>query len=103
MHQFVKGFGLTTFLIGNNFMICLLMFIPIFGPSLGFYALFNTGVVINAISIAENYPSGLVFTALFLTPVAWIEYVAYSTALSESIWLFKRFLEKRGKSELKIT
>jgi len=97
-----KG-GIVQFIFGNNFMICLLMFIPILGPLFGFYALFNTGIVINAISIAEGYPSGLVFVALFLTPVAWIEYAAYSTAISESIWLFKRLLEKRGKIELKIT
>jgi hypothetical protein len=94
--------GMIQFIFGNNFMICLLMFIPIIGPFLGFYALFNTGTVINAIAIAEGYPSTLVFIALFITPVAWIEYAAYSTAISESIWLFKRFLQKRTWSELKI-
>ncbi|MBK5133687.1 hypothetical protein JJE00_04570, partial [Candidatus Bathyarchaeota archaeon] len=35
--------GIVQFIFGNNFMICLLMFIPIIGPLLGFYALFNTG------------------------------------------------------------
>ena len=91
------------FIFGNNFMICLLMFIPIIGPLLGFYALFNTGTVINAIAIAEGYPSGLVFIALFLTPVAWIEYAAYSTAISESIWLFRRILQKQTWKELRNT
>ena len=95
--------GIVQFIFGNNFMICLLMFIPILGPLLGFYALFNTGIVINAISIAEGYPAGLVFVALFLTPIAWIEYAAYSTAISESVWLFKRLLQKRARSEFKIT
>lgn len=95
--------GIVQFIFGNNFMICLLMFIPIIGPLLGFYALFNTGIVINAISITEGYPPALVFIALFLTPVAWIEYTAYSTAISESVWLFKRLIQKRGRKELKIT
>lgn len=95
--------GMIQFIFGNNFMICLLMFIPIIGPLLGFYALFNTGTVINAIALAEGYPTSLVFTALFLTPVAWIEYIAYSIAISESVWLFKRFTQKRGRSWLKIT
>lgn len=95
--------GIIQFIFGNNFMICLLMFIPIIGPLLGFFALFNTGTVINAIAIAEGYPSALVFIALFITPVAWIEYAAYSTAISESIWLFKRILQKRAWSELRIT
>ncbi len=91
------------FIFGNNFMICLLMFIPIIGPVLGFYALFNTGTVISAIAIAEGYPTAVVFIALFLTPVAWIEYAAYSAAISESIWLFKRLLQKRTWNELRIT
>jgi hypothetical protein len=95
--------GIIQFIFGNNFMICLLMFIPIIGPLLGFFALFNTGTVINAIAIAEGYPSALVFIALFITPVAWIEYAAYSTAISESIWLFKRILQKRAWNELRIT
>ena len=95
--------GIVQFIFGNNFMICLLMFIPIIGPIIGFYALFNTGIVINAIAIVEGYPTSLVFTALFLTPVAWIEYIAYSIAISESVWLFRRFTQKRGRSWLKIT
>jgi len=98
-----QGGGMVQFIFGNNFMICLLMFIPIIGPLLGFFALFNTGTVINAIAIAEGYPSALVFIALFLTPVAWIEYAAYSTAISESIWLFRRFLQKQTWRELRIT
>ena len=98
-----QGGGIVQFIFGNNFMICLLMFIPIIGPLLGFFALFNTGTVINAIAIAEGYHSTLVFIALFLTPVAWIEYAAYSTAISESIWLFRRFLQKQTWRELRIT
>lgn len=93
--------GIIQFIFGNNFMICLLMFIPLIGPLLGFFALFNTGTVINAIAIAENYPSAVVLLALFLTPVAWLEYAAYSTAISESIWLFKSFFQKRLRSELR--
>ena len=95
--------GIVQFIFGNNFMICLLMFIPIVGPIIGFYALFNTGIVINAIALVEGYPSSLVFAALFLTPVAWIEYLAYSIAISESVWLFRRFTQKKGRSWLKIT
>ena len=90
------------FIFGNNFMICLLMFIPIVGPLFGFFALFNTGIAINAISIAQGFPSVVVIIGLFLTPIAWIEYAAYSTALSESVWLFSRILKKRGRDEFRI-
>jgi hypothetical protein len=105
LNQTVNSFSqegvIIQFIFGNNFMICLLMFIPIIGPLLGFFALFNTGTVINAIAIAENYPSVVVLLALFLTPVAWLEYAAYSTAISESIWLIKSFFQKRLKSEFR--
>ena len=94
---------LTQFIFGNNFIICLLMFIPVLGPLFGFYALFNTGMVVSAIATAEGYPLALVFLSLFLTPVFWLEFAAYSVALSESVWLFRRILQGRswGWRELK--
>jgi hypothetical protein len=94
---------LTQFIFGNNFFICLLMFIPVLGPLLGFYALFSTGMVVSAIATAEGYPLILVFFSLILTPVFWLEFAAYSIAISESIWLFRRILQgrSRGWRELK--
>ena len=97
-----QGGGTVQFIFGNNFMICLFMFIPIIGPSLGFYALFNTGIIINAITIAQGLPWGFGFIALLFTPVLWIEYAAYSTAISESIWLFRRILQKQTLSLIHI-
>ena len=48
LNQTVTSLGeegvLTQFIFGNNFIICLLMFIPVLGPLFGFYALFNTGI-----------------------------------------------------------
>lgn len=92
---------LMQYIFGNNFFICLLMFIPIIGPLLGFYVLYNTGTVVSAVATAGGYPSIVAFIALFLTPVAWLEFAAYSTAMSESIWLFRRILQGRGKHEFK--
>lgn len=94
---------LTQFVFGNNFIICVLMFIPILGPLFGFYALFNTGIAISAIATAEGYPLSLVLLSLVLTPVFWLEFVAYSIAIAESIWLFRRILQgrSRGWRELK--
>ncbi|MEM3672986.1 MAG: stage II sporulation protein M [Candidatus Bathyarchaeia archaeon] len=88
------------FIFGNNFMITLIMFIPIFGPFFGGYVFYNTGVVISALATAQNAPPTLVFLLLFLTPVAWLEFLAYSTAIAESIWLVRRILQRRGKNEL---
>jgi len=95
--------ALTQFIFGNNLIICLIMFVPVIGPVLGFYALFNTGIVVGAIAAAEGYPLALVFFSLFLTPVFWLEFIAYSIAIAESVWLFRRLLQgwPRGWRELK--
>jgi len=93
--------GLTQYIFGNNFLICLLMFIPVVGPVLGCCVLFNTGAAIGAIAASGGYPVILAFVALFLTPVAWLEFAAYSISMSESVWLFRRILQGRGKHEFK--
>ena len=93
--------ALMQFIFGNNFFICLLMFVPIVGPLLGCYILFNTGTVIGAIATAGGYPLMIAFIVLFLTPVAWLEFVAYSVSMGESVWLFRRILQGRGKREFK--
>jgi hypothetical protein len=93
---------LLPYIFGNNFMICLLMFIPVIGPLLGFYILFNTGTVIGAVSIAEGIHP-IIALAVTLIPIGLIEFTAYSTAMTESIWLFRRITQKRGIHELKNT
>ena len=91
---------LLQFIFGNNFMITLILFVPFIGPLIGVYVFYNTGAVIAAIATAEHLPSTLLFFALFLTPIAWLEYFAYSTAIAESVWLARRILQHRGKHEL---
>lgn len=92
---------LTQYIFGNNLLIALLMFIPVVGPLLGFYVLYNTGIAIGAIATAQGVPSILVFVVLVITPVFWLEFAAYSTAMAESIWLFRRITQGRGIRELK--
>jgi len=95
--------NLTQYIFGNNFLICLLMFIPVIGPLLGMFILFNTGVAVSAISTAEGYPSSLVFVSLFLTPHFWLEFAAYSVAMAASTWLFWRLITRRGLREIRVT
>jgi hypothetical protein len=91
---------LLQFIFGNNFMISLIMFVPFVGPLFGAYVLYNTGAVIAAIATAQDFPSTLSFFALFLTPIAWLEYLAYSIGIAESVWLIRRILQHGGKHEL---
>jgi len=87
-------------IFGNNFMICLVMFVPIAGPIFGSYVLHNTGIVIAAASVAEGLPSLLVFTFLFAFPFTWLEFLAYSIAFAQSVWLTWRIIQHKGKKEL---
>jgi hypothetical protein len=95
----------------NNFGLCLLMFIPIAGAAIGLFILFNTGLAFSAviqvqsaaaastpppeISLMTALISLLMFGLIFL-----IEYVSYSIAITESIWLYRR-LRQRKWGELK--
>jgi len=88
------------FIFGNNFMICMAMFVPIAGPVFGFYALYSTGVLIAADSIANGLSPLTSFLFLFILPVFWLEFLAYSAAMAESVWLTWRIIQHRGKSEL---
>jgi hypothetical protein len=88
------------FIFGNNFMVCLLMFVPIAGPLFGFYAMYNTGVLIAADSVTHGVHPLLGFLSLFILPVIWLEFFAYSVAMAESVWLTWRIIKRRFKSEL---
>jgi hypothetical protein len=91
---------LLNFIFGNNFLITLIMFIPFAGPIVGGYVFYNTGVLIAALAVARNAPPIIVLLLLFLTPVAWLEFLAYSIAIAESVWLVRRILQRKAKREL---
>jgi hypothetical protein len=84
----------------NNFAICLLMFIPVIGTAAGLFVLFSTGIAISAQASILGYPPLLVLIALMLTPIFWIEFAAYATGLTESIWVLRRLWQHRWR-ELK--
>jgi uncharacterized membrane protein SpoIIM required for sporulation len=87
-------------IFGNNLMITVMMFIPFIGPILGFYVFYNTGVVIGAESIHSAVHPLLGFGSLWLLPVAWLEFAAYSTAIAASLWLTWRLMHGGAKHEL---
>ena len=57
--------------------------------------------VVGAIATSGGYPPILALIALVITPVFWLEFAAYSTAMAESVWLFRRLLQGRGLRELR--
>jgi len=90
----------TVYIFANNFRICLLIFVPIAGPLIGSYILYNTGLVIGAESRVMNMPGLIVFVALFLLPHAWLEFAAYSMAFAASVWLTWKVIRRQAKREL---
>ncbi|MDR0797849.1 MAG: stage II sporulation protein M [Nitrososphaerota archaeon] len=94
--------SLTIAIFVNNCRICLIMFIPIFGAAFGVFSLFSTGIAINALSIVQGASSSVMLLSLMIGPIFWIEFVAYSFGMTESIWLFRRLLQCRWR-ELKRT
>jgi len=74
-------------IFGNNMMYCLVMFIPFAGPIGGLYVLYSTGKVLAAWSSTLGTDPMLLFLSLMIYPHAWMEYVSYSLAVSESMWL----------------
>jgi len=93
---------LTQYIFLNNFEICLLMFIPVVGAALGMFILFDTGLALGAIATTGGYPVWIGLASLVVTPIFWLEFAAYSIAMAESIWLFRRLTQKRWR-ELKWT
>jgi hypothetical protein len=108
--QEIQGMDLvhrTVAIFQNNFEICLLMFVPFLGITIGTLTLFNTGNVLAAETITYNashsagLPPILIFAFLFAYPFAWLEFIAYSTSLSEGFWLIRRGLQGEWKREIK--
>lgn len=88
------------YIFGNNFLICLMMFIPFLGPILGFYAMYNTGVYVAASSIALGFHPIIGFLSLLILPIFWLEFMAYSIALAESVWLIMKAMQGKLRNEL---
>src|SRR5450759_686551 len=64
---------LTEYIFLNNFIICLVMFVPVVGAALGLFILFDTGVALSAIATTGGYPVYISLLSLAVTPVFWLE------------------------------
>lgn len=82
-------------------MVFLTMFLPIAGRDLRLLALYGTGVVFAAESMAQWMPPLLIVSCILIIPIAWLEFLSYSTALAESVWLIQRARQGRVKRGLK--
>ncbi len=95
----------TAAIFENNFLIALIMFIPFFGPFFGVYVLYSTGVVLSASAATSAFhePALLDFLVLWIFPFTWMEFISYSLAITESVWLAGRLMQRKGLREIKTT
>ena len=84
----------------NNFKIALRGFIPIIGAIMTAGTSFVTGTVIKSIAEANDVNGLLVFLAVMSSPVFWLEYVAYTVASTEGVFLAVAFARRKLKAEL---
>ncbi|MEM0384389.1 MAG: stage II sporulation protein M [Candidatus Caldarchaeum sp.] len=84
----------------NNLVASLLMIIPALGMALAAYIVYNTGLVIGAISTTSNTPVGLSLLIPFLTFYGFVEMLAYGFAVSESFFLTSAVVRRRFRSEM---
>jgi len=87
-------------IFANNFLIAAIMFIPVLGPIIGIIILHTTGVVIAASGMSVNLPGILLLLGLLVFPFAWLEFISYSIAITQSIFLVIGLLRGRFKNEL---
>jgi hypothetical protein len=79
----------------NNFRLCLPMFIPVFGAVFGMFVLFSTGISLGAVSVVQGMSGGFALLMLMITPIFWLEFVSYTMGMTESVWTFRRLIQKR--------
>lgn len=88
-------------IFGNNFMHTLVMFVPIVGPGWGFFVLYNTGRVFAAIATTMKMNPIILLSLTLLYPFAWMEYISYALAISESFILAYSIAKHGFKNELR--
>ncbi|MEM4352080.1 MAG: stage II sporulation protein M, partial [Candidatus Caldarchaeum sp.] len=86
----------------NNLVASLLMIIPALGMALAAFIVYNTGLVIGAVSITSNIPVGLSLLIPFLTLYGFVEMLAYGFAVSESFFLTSAVVRRRFRSEVRV-
>ena len=81
----------------NNLILCLLMFIPLIGAGIGLFLIYETGVGLGEISMVQGTPIALDTFNMLMEPIFWLEFAAYAIAMSASIWLFYRLIQRRWR------
>lgn len=85
----------------NNFMISLIIFIPLVGPFIGGYVIYFTGRLIGSLAASTGIPSIFLISITIITFYGLIEFLAYGTAFTESIIFAYSIFKKKSRIELR--
>jgi len=88
-------------IFSNNMVISLLMLIPLIGPVLGGYIVYNTGTFLAAISISTQTDVGFLLILPLLSIYGLLEFMGYGAMTSESVLLIYAVVKKRLREELR--
>ncbi len=90
----------------NNYYLALLMDIPLAGPVMATYVSFNTGYMMSAQAIVYSNQTKIAFTgmdrflSLMVLPIFWLEFVCYTAAVLESLYLLVSLFTRRFTKEV---
>jgi hypothetical protein len=84
----------------NNFLIAVLMFIPALGVVSGVFIIYSTGIVISAIGTSLELPGILLIFSLLFLPFTWLEFISYSVAMTQSVFIIIGLINHNLKKEL---
>ncbi|MGC8631788.1 MAG: hypothetical protein ACP5T2_05150 [Thermoprotei archaeon] len=90
----------------NNYFLALLMDIPLAGPVLASYTSFNTGYMMSAQAVVYSQEYNIAysgmdrFLSLMVLPIFWLEFVCYTAAVMESLYLLVSLFTRRFRKEV---
>jgi hypothetical protein len=99
IEEALSSFGVIL-IFGNNLMHSLIMFAPLIGPVYGSYVLYSTGRVVAAVASVNGANPLFLLVVTLAFPHAWLEFISYGIALSESFWLTLMIARHGLKTEL---
>ena len=84
----------------NNFIIALIMIIPIIGLLFAITTIYQTGMVFAAAASIENLSGTLLYVVTALTPFFWLEFITYAANITQGIFIFLALLKKQLTNEI---
>ena len=80
----------------NNAMIAMTFFVPLLGLGSAFMTSYTTGAAMSVVASTAGANAQALFVTMMLMPHSWMEFLAYSLALTENVVLLQKLVSKKG-------